>query len=101
MPRRKGLRALGVRVPGPGKGLARDGRSLVRSDGRTEILPCVLQDIFPFRAAAQKGGRGAGGEAEGKQRRWRKQKKEEKKKREKGERAESQKGCRGGGGRKG
>ena len=31
-----------------------DGRSLVRSFGRTEILPCVLQDIVPFGAAAQK-----------------------------------------------
>ena len=31
------------------------GLSLVRSDGRTEILPCVLQDIVPFGAAAEKG----------------------------------------------
>ena len=27
----KGLRALGVRVPGPGRALARDGRSFLRS----------------------------------------------------------------------
>ena len=30
------------------------GRTYVRTDGRTEILPCVLQDIIPFGSAAQK-----------------------------------------------
>ena len=40
----KGLRALGVRVPGPGRALARDGRSDVgRTDGRkgTEDVKCI------------------------------------------------------------
>ena len=31
----KGLRALGVRVPSPGRALARDGHLFVRSDERT------------------------------------------------------------------
>ena len=31
------------------------GRTYGRTDGRTEILPCVLQDFVPFGSAAQKG----------------------------------------------
>ena len=55
----KGLRAMGVRIPGPGRALARDGRLDVQTDGwtdgRMETLPRVLQDIV---AAAQKDGIG-------------------------------------------
>ncbi len=45
----KGLRALGVRVPGPGLALARDW-----IDGQTEVFPRALQDIVSFGAAGQK-----------------------------------------------
>ena len=31
------------------------GLTDIQTDGRMEILPCVLQDIVPFGSAAQKG----------------------------------------------
>ena len=42
------------RSPEDGAG-GTDGRTYVRTDGRTDS-PCVLQDFVPFRTAAQKGG---------------------------------------------
>ncbi len=57
----KGLRALGVRFPGPGRALASNGRMLgrtdARSDGRTEIPPRIYRKSSPLgpkRAAASK-----------------------------------------------
>ena len=49
----KGLRALGVRVPGPGMVTARDGRSLVRTVGNSPLCSIGLRPLRIFCAKGE------------------------------------------------